>query len=74
MAGIMNVERMSDCNAPNIMISLKDVQDRLPGYWTDQGYPDSFNGGPLPHRHYNHQRGEVALAAVILLADKADEC
>ena len=65
---------MSDLNAPNIMISLKDVQDRLPNFWTDQSYPDSFNETPLPHRHFNHAvtHAMKALGGLAALSDAMD--
>ena len=65
---------MSEFNAPQIMLGLKEVQDRLPQYWTDQSYPDSFNGAPLPHRHFNHAvtHSMKALGGLAALSDAMD--
>lgn len=54
--------------------SVSSVQSRLPEYWTDQSYPDSFNGAPLPHRHYNHALTHAmkALGGLAALSDALD--
>jgi len=56
------------------MTTVKDVQAKLPEYWTDQSYPDSFNGAPLPHRHYNHALTHAmkALGGLAALSDAMD--
>lgn len=56
------------------MIGVKDVQDMLPRYWTDQSYPDDFNGAPLPHRHFNHSLTHAmkALGGLAALSDAMD--
>jgi len=55
-------------------VNLKAVQDRLPEYWTDQSYPDSFNQEPLPHRHFNHALTHCmkALGGLAALSDALD--
>ena len=55
-------------------MNLKAVQDRLPEYWTDQSYPDSFNQEPLPHRHFNHALTHCmkALGGLAALSDALD--
>ena len=65
---------MTDLNAPRIMLALKEVQDRLPEYWTDKSYPDSFNQSPLPHRHFNHSLSHAmkALGGLAALSDAMD--
>jgi len=65
---------ISDLNAPQIMRTLKEVQDRLPEYWTDENYPHSFNQAPLPHRHFNHALTHAmkALGSLAALSDAMD--
>lgn len=61
-------------NAPEIMIGVKLVQDRLRDYWTDESYPDDFNNRPLPHRHFNHALSHAmkALGGLASLSDALD--
>src|SRR5271163_2944781 len=56
------------------MIAVKDVQARLPEYWNDKDYPDGFNGGALPHRHFNHALSHAmkALGGLASLSDAMD--
>lgn len=56
------------------MTLLRDVQSRLPEYWTDETYPDGFNHHPLPHRHYNHALTHAmkALGGLSALSDAMD--
>lgn len=59
------------------MLTVSDVQSRLPEYWTDGSYPDSFNDAPLPHRHFNHTitHAMKALGRLAALSDAMDhEC
>ena len=55
-------------------IGIREVQGRLPDYWTDQSYPDGFNQEPLPHRHYNHALTHAmkALGGLAALSDALD--
>ena len=65
---------MTKLNAPHVMIGVKLVQEKLPAYWTDQSYPDSFNQQPLPHRHYSHALTHAmkALGGLAALSDALD--
>lgn len=58
----------------NEPIGVKEVQARLPEYWTDQSYPDGFNQAPLPHRYYNHALTHAmkALGGLAALSDALD--
>jgi hypothetical protein len=65
---------MKELSAPQIMVGVKEVQYWLPRYWTDQSYPNSFNGAPLPHRHFNHSLSHAmkALVGLAALSDAMD--
>ncbi len=65
---------MPDINTQSVAIDLKEVQGRLPEYWTDESYPDSFNQAPLPHRHFNHSLTHAmkALGGLAALSDAMD--
>jgi hypothetical protein len=65
---------MSELKAPQVMVGVAEVQERLPKYWTDESYPDSFNKEPLPHRHYNHSLTHAmkALGGLAALSDAMD--
>jgi hypothetical protein len=55
-------------------MNIKNLQDSLPGFWTDETYPDGFNNNPLPHRHYNHALTHAmkALGGLSALSDALD--
>jgi hypothetical protein len=55
-------------------VDIREIQERLPEYWTDQSCPDGFNEAPLPHRHFNHALTHCmkALGGLAALSDAMD--